>query len=62
MSFKEELQEISGVGEATADKILDVVDEHSTNSDSQEAIQNAVDELDEGRPGYARKFLERALE
>lgn len=60
-NLKDQLQEIDGVGEKTAEKILDVVDE--TNSDElTENIEDAYDYYQAGQYSYAGKFLKRAYE
>lgn len=59
MSLKAELQEIDGVGEVTAEKVIAIVEANETDSQAQELVEKALSELDEGRPGYARKYLER---
>jgi ribosomal protein S13 len=62
MSLKAELQEIDGVGEVTAEKVITIVEEHQPDSQATELVKKALEELDEGRPGYARKYLERVGE
>jgi ribosomal protein S13 len=59
MSLESDLQEIRGIGEAKASEIVEVVDQHSGDSEAQENVRKALAELEEGRVGYAQKFLER---
>lgn len=55
------LTDIDGVGDATAEKILDVLDEEIAISDSvREMIETAHDEHKHGDPEYAGKFVRRA--
>lgn len=62
-NLKDELMDIKGVGSATADSIIEVLEEHdSMDTQTESLIKNALDYLDEDLPGHARKFLERALE
>jgi len=56
--LKDDLLAIDGVGEATADKILAVVEEHQGTENLQEAIAY----LDAGRPDYAQKYIKKAIE
>jgi len=62
MSIKSELQEIQGIGPAKSEQIVEIVEAHSTDSDTVELVEEALDYLDEGRPGYAKKFLARIVE
>lgn len=62
MTLKDDLMDIPQVGESRAEEIIEVVEEHSTDSQAQENVEKALEELDEGRPGYARKFLERVVD
>jgi ribosomal protein S13 len=59
MSLEDDLTDIHGIGEAKAEQIMEVVNEHSGDSEARENVRKALAELDEGRVGYARKFLER---
>jgi len=56
MSLKTELMEIRGVGEATAESILEVLeesDEYGTD------VEQAIDYIETGHPNYALKFLKQ---
>lgn len=55
--LKEELKTVSGVGEATADAIMDVLSDHDTG-DTPDEVHQALDYLDADRPGYAAKYLQ----
>jgi ribosomal protein S13 len=61
MSLKDELTEIRGIGEATAEEVLAVVQEHG-ESDVELLLQEAIDYYNSGKPWYARKFVEEAKE
>ena len=56
--MRDALLAIDGVGPATADKIEAVIAEHGTDDADLEA---ALDYLDAGEPGYAAKYVRRAL-
>ncbi len=63
--LKDALTDIKGVGPATADSILEVLEEHGgseADTQTKSLIKNALDYIEEGNPDYARKYLERALE
>lgn len=55
MSLKEELQTVDGVGEATADKIMAVVDKHS---DSSADVDRAIRALERNRVDVALDYLQ----
>jgi len=57
----DELTDIDGVGEATAEKILAVVDGYNTPDDVEDNVRKAFDYWESGKPGYAGKYLKRAL-
>jgi len=59
MSLEDEIQTVDGVGPKTAEKVIAIVEANETDSQAQELVEMALAELDEGRPGYARKYLER---
>lgn len=59
--LREELQTINGVGEATADAILDVLDEYGSD-DLTGLIEQAYDYHEAGQHEYARKYVRRAYE
>jgi hypothetical protein len=56
--LKDDLLAIDGVGEATADKMLAVVEEHQETGNLEEAIAY----LEAGRPDYAQKYIRKAIE
>lgn len=63
--LREALTDIQGVGDATADKILDAVEAHADSDvpeDLAENVRSAWDYHHNGDYGYAGKFLERAAE
>lgn len=60
--LRSELQEIQGVGEATADAILDVLDAHDPDAEVPDEALAALDYLEADRPGYAEKYLRRLVE
>jgi endonuclease III-like uncharacterized protein len=61
--LRDDLTEIQGVGEATADSILEVLAEHDTGTDSEvrEAVLETWDYYQDGQYSYAGKYLERAV-
>jgi len=56
--LKDDLLAIDGVGEATAEKILAVVEHHRETGNLEEAIAY----LDAGNTEYAKKYIIRTLE
>lgn len=61
-TLHDELTDIRGIGDAKAEAILEVLDDHETDSDLAEPLRAAVDAFDADRPGYAEKFVRRAYE
>lgn len=63
MSLESELQEISGVGEATASKIMELVQEHggseTFSEEDLENLRNGIDYVENGNASYAMKFFNR---
>jgi len=57
----DELTEIDGVGDATAEKILAVIDAYSTSGGVEDNVRQAYDYWQSGKPGYAGKYLKRAI-
>lgn len=57
---KAELMEIDGVGEVTAEKILEVV-EDSGGDEYEAACRDALDKLEEGHASHAEGHLRNAL-
>lgn len=60
--LSEQLQEIQGVGPATADAILDVIDGQGVPQQVREDFADGMSYLRDGQPGYAMKFFERVEE
>ena len=56
--LKDHLTGISGVGDATADKILEVLDEHGSNN---ERIRDAFEHLEAGHVEQATEILHMEL-
>lgn len=62
MSLNEDLQEIDGVGEATADKIMAVVADHDTDSGIDPAeVQRVAEMLERGSVRAAQSRLSDLL-
>ena len=57
--LKDELQTVEGVGPATADKILDVLDAHDTG-DTDPLLERAKAAAERGDDRNAAVFLRRA--
>jgi hypothetical protein len=57
--LKEELRSISGVGEATADKILAVLENHGATDDNP-LLERAKDAAERGDDRDAAVYLRRA--
>jgi hypothetical protein len=65
MSKREQLLEITGVGESTADKIEAIyadVEPTDTQAEVVECIDYAYDYVEAGYPQYATKYVRRAYE
>lgn len=63
--LRKELQEIDGVGEKTADKIMDVLDgyqEETVPDDLEDAIMDMWDYYDAGEHEYAGEYLKDIVE
>jgi len=56
--LKDELQAVEGVGPATADKILDVLDAHDTGA-TDPLLERAIDAAAEGNDRDAAVYLRR---
>jgi len=56
--LKGDLLAIDGVGEATAEKILAVVEEYQET----EKLQEAIAYLEAGNTDYAKKYIKKAIE
>ena len=61
-TLHDDLTDIRGIGDAKAEAILEVLEDHETESDLAEPLRAAVDAFDADRPGYAEKFVRRAYE
>lgn len=61
-SLHDQLTDIHGIGDAKADQIQGLVDEHSTGGDGDigELLAAAEDYLEDDRPGYALKYIQEA--
>ena len=59
--LKDQLTEINGVGDATADKILEVVDEHG-ESDLPEAVYSAFEHAEDGNARMAASYLAQVVD
>jgi len=57
----DELTDIDGVGDATAEKILAVIDAYSTSEGVEDNVRQAYDYWESGKPGYAGKYIKRAI-
>jgi len=60
--LKGELMEIKGVGEATAEEVMNVLEETQSNETVASLLADALSYYEEGSPGYARKYVEQAYE
>ena len=61
-TLHDELTDIRGIGDAKAEAILEVLEDHETDSDLADPLRAAVDAFDAERPGYAEKFVRKAYE
>lgn len=61
MSLKDDLQEIEGVGEATAEKILDIINNHETDGVSRDELERIHALLERGSDEVAQSRLEDLL-
>ena len=59
--LKNELQTIDGVGEKTAEKIVEVVDEHG-DSDLPEAVYSAFEHAEDGNARMAASYLAQVID
>jgi len=60
--LKDDLMDIQGVGEATADSILEVLDEHDTGGDESKALERAIEYAQRGDSRNATVWLKRYAE
>jgi len=56
--LRDDLQSIDGVGEATAEKIMAVLEDHDTGSDPY--VEQAITAADAGNDHKALTYLQRA--
>ena len=59
--LKDELQTINGVGEKTAEKIVEVVDEHGEN-DLPEEVYSAFEHAEDGNARMAASYLSQVVD
>ena len=59
--LKAELQTIDGVGEKTAEKILEVVDEHGEN-DLPDGVYSAFEHAEDGNARMAASYLAQVID
>ena len=59
MSVRDDLTEINGVGEATADKILEIVGD---DTQAKEHLETAIEYYEAGQDGYAKGYVYKAFE
>jgi hypothetical protein len=57
---KAELKEIRGIGDAKAEAIIGVLEDTQSNETVASLLADALSYYEDDRPGYARKFVERA--
>jgi len=62
MSLRSELKDIDGVGDATADKILEIVEPHIQSELTTHHITEALEYLEDNRTGQAKQHLFEALD
>jgi len=64
MSLHDKLTDIRGVGDATAEEIVAIVDAHDEDDapDEMELVERAYMKLQEGKTGLAEDALARALD
>ena len=62
MSLRDDLQEIDGVGEATADAIMGVVESHETSGVDPKQLERVRDMLNRGSANAAKSRLNDLLE
>jgi hypothetical protein len=57
--LRDELTDISGIGDATADKILDVLQDHGTSGDDSRLLEKARAAAERGDDHKAGVWLRR---
>jgi len=58
--LKGELMEIKGVGEATAEEVMNVLEETQSNETVASLLADALSYYEDGRPGYAKTYVQEA--
>jgi hypothetical protein len=61
MSLEEAFQEVSGVGPARAEELVEIVESEDVDSIVAENVEQAYDYYQNGDYSYSGKFLERAV-
>jgi len=64
MSIESDLEDIRGIGEAKRKEIMTVFEDYQNQQGAEypPEVAKAYDYLQEGRPGYAKKFLRRVVD
>lgn len=63
MSLKSELQEIRGIGDAKADAIIDVLDDHKDNTtEIRETLEEALEYYNQGDENICAEYVEQAID
>jgi len=57
--LRDDLLDIDGVGDATADKILAVFEDHDTDAEPTGYLRRAIDAAESGDDRTARVYLQR---
>lgn len=60
--LSDDLQDIDGVGEVTAENIIEVLEDADTNDAVAENVEAAYEYYEAGQESYAGKFIKRAYE
>lgn len=57
----DDLTDIRGIGDATAEEIIEVVEGHTEDNETlRDNLESALDYYEDERYGYAGKYLRRA--
>lgn len=65
MSLEEDLEEVDGVGEKTAEKVVEVLEERGDSEGQEfdrEAFNEGMEYLRAGNPDYAQEYFEQVLD
>lgn len=62
MSLEEDLQTVDGIGPAKASEVMDVIEDHNSDSEAREQVSKALEYMDQGDYGYGEKYLRRLVE